>query len=434
MRKIGILLLVILLILSGCSHNNENNTNTSNIDVTFTDEGGVNTVENGDTADSIDTAKDDISVEPSLSTDGEERSSGESKSSSTEDSHGKDELNNQQVVYGHLTAGMWNDNENYDFFKNILNDNEWYNMMSYWQFVNWSRYEFIVKNNNDEPLNQVKIDLHDEQGNIFYTGITNNKGVSILYPFINQIFIQNPKLQATITTEKNQYEIVDFDEFASTINVKLNEEPKSIENLEVMFMIDTTGSMGDELSYIQNELEYVITEIKQNQNVSVNLSVNFYRDYGDEYLIRDYPFSNDLNNVLSILNQQNANGGGDYEEAVVEALENGINHQWQYNTTKLMFLILDAPPHHTTENITKIHELIKSANAKGIRIIPVASSGVDKSTEFLLRFINMTTGGTYIFLTDHSGIGNSHITPTIGQYKVYNLNELLIEVITSYIE
>ncbi|MGB1699426.1 MAG: hypothetical protein ACPHRO_05700, partial [Nannocystaceae bacterium] len=61
-------------------------------------------------------------------------------------------------------------------------------------------------------------------------------------------------------------------------------------------------------------------------------------------------------------------------------------------------------------------------------------SGVDKSTEFLMRMADVATGGTYIFLTDDSGIGNSHIEPTIGEYQVEPLNELLIRVIKQSLE
>ncbi len=74
------------------------------------------------------------------------------------------------------------------------------------------------------------------------------------------------------------------------------------------------------------------------------------------------------------------------------------------------------------------------ASAEGIRIIPIASSGVDKETEFLLRFMAINTNGTYTFLTNHSGIGNSHITPTIGQYQVEQLNDLMVRLIDEYVE
>lgn len=70
------------------------------------------------------------------------------------------------------------------------------------------------------------------------------------------------------------------------------------------------------------------------------------------------------------------------------------------------------------------------SSQKGIRISAVASSGVDKETEFLLRFLGIRTGGSYIFLTDDSGIGGDHIEPTVGQYEVELLNDLLVRVIS----
>jgi hypothetical protein len=100
-----------------------------------------------------------------------------------------------------------------------------------------------------------------------------------------------------------------------------------------------------------------------------------------------------------------------------------------------MFFVLDAPP-HTEREIKGINEQItktvKFASEKGIRIIPLASSGVDTETEFLLRSWAVMTGGTYTFLTNHSGVGNDHLEPTIGEYEVEKLNDLMIRVINEY--
>jgi hypothetical protein len=100
-----------------------------------------------------------------------------------------------------------------------------------------------------------------------------------------------------------------------------------------------------------------------------------------------------------------------------------------------MFFVLDAPPHH--EAVIKginnqMTENVKAAAEKGIRIIPLASSGVDVDTEFLMRSWALMTGGTYIFLTDDSGVGNDHLEPTIGEHKVEKLNECMIRVISEY--
>ena len=42
------------------------------------------------------------------------------------------------------------------------------------------------------------------------------------------------------------------------------------------------------------------------------------------------------------------------------------------------------------------------------------------------------TNSTYTFLTNHSGVGNNHITPTIGNYQVEFLNNLMVRLITKY--
>ena len=46
----------------------------------------------------------------------------------------------------------------------------------------------------------------------------------------------------------------------------------------------------------------------------------------------------------------------------------------------------------------------------------------------------MATGGTYVFLTDDSGIGNSHIKATVGNYQVESLAELMIRLIKKYVD
>ena len=52
----------------------------------------------------------------------------------------------------------------------------------------------------------------------------------------------------------------------------------------------------------------------------------------------------------------------------------------------------------------------------------------------MLRFFANATGGTYVFLTDDSGVGYSHLKASVGDYKVEQLNQLLIRLIEYYTE
>lgn len=200
--------------------------------------------------------------------------------------------------------------------------------------------------------------------------------------------------------------------------------------LDVMFVFDTTGSMGDELLYLQKEFTDIAERVADQ---STRFSVNFYRDFGDDYVVKPYPLQYDFAELSQYMNSEFANGGGDYEEAVDIALKNAVlEHEWAENSVKLVFFILDAPPHDTAEVAANLEEALTAAMAMGIRIIPIASSGVDTKTEGLLRSMAMLTGGTYTFLTDDSGIGGSHLEPTVGAYEVEPLNDMIVRLIEEY--
>ena len=153
-------------------------------------------------------------------------------------------------------------------------------------------------------------------------------------------------------------------------------------------------------------------------------------------MTKNFDFTSDISNVISFIQKQKANGGGDYPEAVIEGLEASINQiNWDDDArTKLLFIMLDAPPHYDDQKIIKLQNLAKRAAEKGIRIIPVAASGINKSNEFLMRAMALETNGTYLFITNHSGIGNDHIEPSTESYKVEMLNDLILRIILQYSE
>jgi hypothetical protein len=108
-------------------------------------------------------------------------------------------------------------------------------------------------------------------------------------------------------------------------------------------------------------------------------------------------------------------------------------HQWSENAkTRIAFLLLDAPPHHESQIIEELQSSIRMAAKKGIKVIPITASGIDKDTEFLMRFFSISTNSTYVFITDDSGIGNDHLEPSVGEYEVEFLNDLMVRLINEY--
>lgn len=343
----------------------------------------------------------------------------------------------EQLVAGQLTAGEWNDNENWNAWVSLYQSREdWENYREEWDIDFDIRREVTVTAFG-EPIEGAIVSQNHCDTSGTFNAVTDNKGKAYLF------------LKACGDDEQHFLDIY-YNDVRTTLNVDLKasgeytadltdlisqNEVIDYNTLELMLVIDTTGSMADELEYIQTELEDVVKRVKSdNANIPIRISVNFYRDEGDEYVVRDFDFTEDIDEVTATLMAQYADGGGDIPEAVHTALSNAIDdHEWGENTTKLMFLVLDAPPHFDSQIISSVNRCVNAAANNGIRIIPVASSGVDKSTEYLLRTMAFRTGGTYTFLTNHSGIGGDHIEPTIGDYEVEKLNDLMVRVISEYI-
>ena len=106
---------------------------------------------------------------------------------------------------------------------------------------------------------------------------------------------------------------------------------------------------------------------------------------------------------------------------------------WNENArARIAFLVLDAPCHQDSATIALLHEQVLNAAAMGVRIVPVVCSGLDKAGELLMRSIALATNGTSFFLTDDSGIGNSHLKPTTDSLKVEHLNDMLVRTIVEF--
>jgi hypothetical protein len=344
------------------------------------------------------------------------------------------------VPPGQLTAGEWNDLAHWDFFTGLLRAQSstaatsWGAMQDQWGFHPMGRFPVVVQSGG-QPVADVPVELRDASGAPLWAAVTDNTGHAELYA--GMFGGAAPAGPFTIATVRGTQAEGAIPTTADPIVVELPGAASPPPALDLMFLVDTTGSMGDELAYIQAELEDVVSNVKGTlpAGTRVRLSVDFYRDTGDAYVVRSFPFSEDVATSVAEIHAQSADGGGDIPEAVDQGLESAIDqHDWSADATaRLLFIVLDAPPHGDAATLARVQASIASAAAKGIRVIPVSASGIDKPTEFLLRFFAVATGGTYVFLTDDSGIGNPHLdpSPTIGPFQVEFLNELLARVIAS---
>ena len=279
-----------------------------------------------------------------------------------------------------------------------------------------------------------QVELLDNRGNVLWTAMSDNTGKAELWAQLYDVQQANAS-ELRVNYQGKKIPVSTPKNFQAGINkVQVPVSCNQTNKLDIAFVVDATGSMGDEIAYLKAELDDVVKRMQDTlTGVDFRFGSVFYRDSGEEYLVREQAFSSKATDVLSFINKQQAGGGGDYPEAVDDALEAALSMDWSAQAdARLLFLLLDAPPHDDPTVKAKLEKSIRLAAAKGIRIIPVVCSGIDKSTEYLLRSVALATNGTYVFLTDHSGIGGRHLEPSTDTYEVELFNDLLLRLVVQF--
>ena len=333
---------------------------------------------------------------------------------------------------GQITAGEWNDLNNWDDWKALLNDNEYFSMQDQWGIYPTERFSVFVTNDDNIPLTDLRVDLKQD-GITLWSARTDHSGSAELWAkLIDKGTIAKSGLTATVYHEGNTFNI-NVGSGEST-HLQINNACNSVKAVDIMFVVDATGSMGDEINYLKSEVKDVIKKsIQSQQNLDVRIGSVFYRDANDEYLTTVSPLNKNLDKVYEFISDQSAAGGGDYPEAVDAALEEAIAQKWSANAvSRIIFLLLDAPPHDEEQIKSTIRDQIAEAAEKGIKIVPISASGINRETEFLLKFMSIATNGTYVFITDDSGIGGEHLDPLVSDYEVEKLNDLLVRLIDNF--
>lgn len=338
---------------------------------------------------------------------------------------------------GQVTAAEWNDLENWSFWTDLMSGDIYAQSQTQWDFFTANRLAFEIVDPNENPVNGAQISLYKD--GIFVTEAkSDNFGKANLFIDLNVQHYDIKNLEpysVTVNSLPITHSIVGI---AHGVNRLVVDNVTTLQDkIELAFIVDATGSMGDELEFLKNDLQDVIATV-QNDNTSSSIITGtvFYRDTEDEYVVRHSDFTSNVHSTINFIEEQYASGGGDFPEAVHTALNTAMyDLQWSSNAkTKIAFLLLDAPPHGGEQVIESLHISINEAAKQGIKIIPITASGINKSTEFLMRFFAIATNGTYVFITDDSGIGNDHLEASVGEYQVEFLNELMVRLINKYSE
>ena len=350
---------------------------------------------------------------------------------------GGDGSSGQVIQAGQMTAGAWDDNANFDLWRELFGQGQ--TAEDSGKFVFYTATDKRLSTSNrvevqvmqgDQPVANAKVLVKDAEGKVTFSAVANANGIAYLFP---------ENREGSILAASGDYETtVPMPADGEKALIVLDGSEKKSDLIELMFVVDVTGSMGDEIDYLKAELRDVIRQVAEsNRTARIRLSFLFYRDHGDQEIFtfvdfRDVTQSQDYEIQQNELAKQTADGGGDYPEALDEAMEIAVSKQWDGNATKLIFLVLDAPIHDGEVYETRYANAVKEAAARGIRICPVLASGADTFCEYLTRSAAVLTGGTFVFITNDSGIGGEHLDPDLPNAVIEYLNACLVRLINGY--
>jgi Mg-chelatase subunit ChlD len=200
--------------------------------------------------------------------------------------------------------------------------------------------------------------------------------------------------------------------------------PQQRPKVDVVFVLDTTGSMGGLIEGAKRKIWAIANRIMTGQpRPDLRIGLIGYRDKGDAYVTRRFEFSENIDDVYSNLLSFQASGGGDTPEHVNRALDEALHKmRWRKGERVLrqIYLVGDAPPHEGRDGLFS-SKLAQSAKQRGI-IINAIRCGSMQSTKFAWQRIAQASNGIYASIRQDGGM---RVVATPMDSKLARLNEML---------
>lgn len=180
---------------------------------------------------------------------------------------------------------------------------------------------------------------------------------------------------------------------------------KKAPRLDVVFAIDATGSMGDEIEVIKKEVWTIANElISGKPTPDIRFGLVFYKDKSDgAELVRSTPLTRDVDEIHSLLMSARVGGGGDGPEHVGRGLHEAVGMEWDTadGVSRTIYLVGDAVGHSYQDHT--IASALSQAAQKNITIHAIGASGIESGGgDEQFAMIASRTDGRFERLTYHA--------------------------------
>ncbi|MCX6046148.1 MAG: VWA domain-containing protein, partial [Chloroflexi bacterium] len=302
------------------------------------------------------------------------------------------------------------------------------------------RYIIHVLDENALPVHDATVEIYaDDQ--VVFTGHTDAGGQLLFHPrALNETYPLRNASEFRVVAKKGY--VAQKQTFArnggASWRLTLTDPARAdYTQLDLVFLIDATGSMGDEIDKLKASMADVADQIAGlPTKPDVRYGLVAYRDRGDAYVVQPHDFTYNLQDFQRDLAALRADGGGDTPESLNEALHTSLNQlSWRNeNTVRLIILVADAPPHlDYGEPFSYDSDMIEMVQ-RGIKIFPVGASNLEGDGEYIFRQLAQFTGGKFVFLTYENGSDPSSGPGTetdhdVDNYSVDTLDKLVVRLV-----
>lgn len=333
-----------------------------------------------------------------------------------------------------VTAGVVDDNEQWNDYLDYRarHDYLWVNERDVSERIN-----VHVWDENTEPVHDAEVKVYGDQQQLIFIGRTDAGGRLFFHPRAMDNRLQAQTFFVTVSkgyvAQRQQ-----FSRQESRWSITLIDPPAAGQTqLDLLFLIDATGSMADEIDKLKSSMAEIASQIDSlPERPSVRYSLVAYRDRGDAFVVKLEDFTSHLSRFQRSLSRLQASGGGDYPESLNEALHAALfEANWkQDDTVRIVLLVADAPPHLDYREDFAYDTDMMNAVAMGVKIFPVGASGLDEQGEYIFRQMAQFTGGKFVFLTyeDEADAGSGPGTETthdVDNYSVDTLDRLVVRLV-----
>lgn len=298
-----------------------------------------------------------------------------------------------QQVDAHVAAGEWDDNANYRDFVKWVKDTQGLDISN--------RQFLVVTDSHDKPVPDCKISISDGQTQASTSLVTMASGRAILFP--KAVGLSAGKLTATASCGQSKDVVATIDasraDGVTRFQLASERSLSARRTVDLAFVLDTTGSMSEEIDAVKSTIRAVATQL-QNDQTDVRIGLIEYKDRGDGQVTRAFPFSSDLKAFGTSVDGLHAGGGGDYPEDMQAGIQSAMDDlQWRSDAvSRIVVVIADAPPHLDYQNERMYTDSARKASQQGIKLFTVAASGMDGLGQRVMRQMSQYTGATNLFV------------------------------------